>query len=1129
MTPTESSSSASAVEEQLAVIVGELSERARQGQSIDIKPYLESHPECAERLCQLLPTIEALAGFATPKNPSEDVAGADQAVGSVLGDYRVLDVVGRGGMGIVYEAEQISIGRRVALKVLPFASVLDERQINRFKNEVRAAGTLDHPNIVPVHAVGQWRGVHYYAMTFIQGQSLAEVIDGLRSRGKKPDSNDDDRETRTVASMAESSGQLDEAPTDLYLPGASGRRSETHEPERKETAGIADALLSTASSQRNSLPYFRGLARLGVEAAGALHHAHENGVIHRDIKPANLMVDVKGKLWITDFGLARLEADAGMTVTGDLMGTLRYMSPEQAMAKRVAVDHRSDIYSLGVTLYELITLRPAYGGENRQELLRQIAFDEPERPRRINPAIPAELETIVQKAMAKSPQERYDTAQECADDLLRFIEDKPIRAKQPTAVQRFVKWSRRHRPLVATTSFAGILVLLVATVASAMLAQRERAGRLAATKAAERETSLRKQVSANADRIARLLAESYLQKSKALCEDGDAGEGMLWLAEALSITPDDARDLSRVLRANVAAWYSHLNSLTAVLAHRGSVTDVAFSPDGARVLTASRDGTARLWDAATGSRVGATLQHDAPVIAAQFNPQGDQILTATETGATRLWNATGDPLAQPVQHQSSILAIGWTRRGWQVVIRPEDRQVRIRSAASGTAIGTAMHHDAKILSAALDQDGERVITGASDKTARLWNVITGEALQKFAGNSAVTAVSFSRDGALVLTGTASSDLVIWSTKTGKVITSDWLTSVPTNIAVSKDGGFVVAGGRFTTGPQVLKPSQQRNHFIGSTLRHADDVLSVAFSPDASHVVSGSKDGTARIWRLAQSRMMMELPLDNPNSPRLRQDVSFSPNGVHILRVDGNAAHVWDAATGKRVGKPLIQEKYVVHAEYSPDGTRIVTGAIADNGRGIVQLWDASTFHPIGPQLVHADRIKAVRFSPDGEYIYTACRDETIRKWDAATGKPVGPPLKHDGGVTDLSISTDGLRIVSGSYGGLWLWNAKTGKLVREASQFASNVMSVAFDPRGANYFAGIGTDTIHRWHTSGRPIGKPIDVYNGGGIELVFSPDGKFLHATGQLLGRCDGLPDRTTSFSYGSEERNRPWCGLQP
>ena len=205
-------------------------------------------------------------------------------------------------------------------------------------------------------------------------------------------------------------------------------------PGAETTEGPAAVFSTARSADRRG--YYRAVARLGAEAAAALDYAHQLGVVHRDVKPANLLVDGQGRLWVTDFGLARVQSEASLTVTGDLVGTLRYMSPEQALAKRVPIDHRTDVYSLGATLYELLTLEPAFRGRDRQELLRQIAFEEPLRPRRVNPAVPAELETVVLKAMAKSPDERYATAGELADDLERFLKDEPIRARRQTLPQR---------------------------------------------------------------------------------------------------------------------------------------------------------------------------------------------------------------------------------------------------------------------------------------------------------------------------------------------------------------------------------------------------------------------------------------------------------------------------------------------------------------------------------------------------------------------------------------------------------------------------------------------------------------------------------------------------------------------
>ena len=216
------------------------------------------------------------------------------------------------------------------------------------------------------------------------------------------------------------------------------------------------------------------VAALGIPAAEALDHAHKLGIVHRDIKPANLILDVEGNLWITDFGLARLQDDAGLTITGDLLGTLRYMSPEQALAKRGYLDHRTDIYSLGATLFELLTLRPAIDGQDRQEVLRRIAEDQPTSRRKLDPSIPRELETILLKALSKAPESRYATAQDLADDLERFLEHKPIRARRPSLLERAAKWSRRHRTVVATAVLFLLLAVVTLATSTVLIVRQQR-------------------------------------------------------------------------------------------------------------------------------------------------------------------------------------------------------------------------------------------------------------------------------------------------------------------------------------------------------------------------------------------------------------------------------------------------------------------------------------------------------------------------------------------------------------------------------------------------------------------------------------------------------------------------------
>jgi serine/threonine protein kinase/Tfp pilus assembly protein PilF len=442
------------VDESLESLVGQVADeflrRQRDGERPAVEEYIARYPQAAEVLRPVLASLGLLDLSRSGRDASAgagsgDPAPAPEGAAGTLGDFRILREVGRGGMGVVYEAEQISLGRRVALKVLPFASTLDAKQLQRFKNEAQAAAGLHHTNIVPVFATGCERGVHYYAMQFVEGQTLAAVIDELRHAAEPPP-NSEPRPSESGAEVG--------IKTTAYASLPDGLASDPTSPK---------AAFSTEPSTR-SPAYFRGVAQLGVQAAEALEHAHDMGVVHRDVKPANLLVDGRGHLWVTDFGLAHCQSQAGLTMSGDLVGTLRYMSPEQALAKRVMVDHRTDVYSLGVTLYELLTLEPAFNGRDRQELLRQIAFEEPRRPTSHNKALPVELETIVLKAMEKNPAERYATAQELAEDLDRYLRDEPIRAKRPSLVMRLRKWARRHQPVV--WSAAAFLLLALITLAS---------------------------------------------------------------------------------------------------------------------------------------------------------------------------------------------------------------------------------------------------------------------------------------------------------------------------------------------------------------------------------------------------------------------------------------------------------------------------------------------------------------------------------------------------------------------------------------------------------------------------------------------------------------------------------------
>ena len=420
------------------------------GVAVDEESILRQHPQFASILRGHFENIRMLHGAAQQLDQRPDaISGSSDSAGNRrIGEFRIRREIGRGGMGIVYEAEQETLGRSVALKVLPFAAVLDQRQVARFKREAQTAGQLNHPHIVPVHAVGCERGVHFYSMRLIEGQSLDVVLSELRTEF-------DISRTETFRTSTPSTGPIDTtneaSAAPAYAPSTWNRFSTNGTHESKD--------------------YIRSVVELGVQAASALQHAHEYGVVHRDIKPSNLLLDDGGQLWVTDFGLAHIQSDVELTQTGNVIGTLRYMSPEQAAGSTV-VDQRADVYSLGITLYELLTLQPAFAGENRASLAEQIANHDPVSARRLNPSISIDLETILLKSTAKLREDRYCTAAELQNDLQRYLDGRPTLARRPTLLDRATKWSMRHRALVATVCSV-LFVALIGSIVAALMVTAE--------------------------------------------------------------------------------------------------------------------------------------------------------------------------------------------------------------------------------------------------------------------------------------------------------------------------------------------------------------------------------------------------------------------------------------------------------------------------------------------------------------------------------------------------------------------------------------------------------------------------------------------------------------------------------
>jgi WD40 repeat protein/serine/threonine protein kinase len=983
-----SSSELSPRDQRVNEIIAAYLEAVDAGQSPDRQEILTRHPEMAAELSAFFADQDRFKRLAQPLGPAvpTHLAGEQPTLAPnqtapvepgtrlrYFGDYELLEEIARGGMGVVYKARQVSLQRSVALKMILAGQLASPVDVQRFHTEAEAAANLDHPNIVPIYEIGECSGQHYFSMKLIEGGNL---IVGSRQ-------------------------------------------------------------WAVGSKERQ-----RWAAEVLTQVARAVHFAHQRGILHRDLKPANILLAqptppssppsahclLPTVPMVTDFGLAQRVATpegeiaaARLTRTGAILGSPAYMAPEQASGSK-GLTTAVDVYGLGAILYELLTGRPPFQAENPLEILLHVLNREPQRPGALRPGIDRDLETICLKCLDKEPGRRYGSAEALAEDLERWLKGESILARPSTHRERIVKWIKRRPALAA-------LVCVSITAATALLIgglyyNAELQVALGQVDQVKRD--------ADTDRASARKANETAQKRLT------RAEGLLFNAHSTVVLPtnptlalllaiEGAQRLpgfqaNMALQAAMDACWEERT----LLGHRDDVLAAVFSPNGERLLTTSRDKTARLWDTATGKVLFTLEGHEAAVTFATFSPDGRRFLTLA-----------------PGPDRSAIL---WDAATGKQLVRlklSSDWDARFQAPGSGNPPSLLFLEE--FCMASFSPDGRMVVTAFGeypDFTARVWDAASGQELTVLKGHEgSVGSASFSPDGMWIVTASLDRTARIWEANTGKEVH-----------VLKGHSGAVFSAAFSPDGKRVLTVGEGR-HF---TFTAADGYQPGPLNADTWECCAG------RIWDAATGNEVAALKWSQGVNGVARRG-AFSPDGRRVVTAGWRYFHmtfnnakpsflprVWDAATGKEVRVLEGPQGPGVNAfAFSPDSGRLVT--VGEDHS--VLVWDLSTGKELARLRGHERPVLAAAFSPDGRHIATASADKTARLWETPTGRPPGEPA-----LARASLSPDGRQLVGIAGGKVVLQEARTGKEIRQLRQIErlTSANASAFDTPTAIQFSADG-------------------------------------------------------------------------
>jgi WD40 repeat protein len=994
-------------------------------------------------------------------------------------------------MGVVYEAWQNSMDRQVALKVLPVGIAADTKACTRFMREAQTAGKLNHQNIVGVHSTGVEEGTPWYSMEYVEGETLSQILGKLKETDES-------------------------AETPFGVP-------------------------------RDDVAYYSKLARCFADVADGLQHAHSKGVVHRDIKPSNLILEHEGRLRILDFGLARLEGEESLTLSGDFVGTPAYMSPEQAKRRKIPVDHRTDIYSLGATLYELLTHEQPFRGKDHNDTLSQIIERDPRPPRQLNSRVPADLETIVLKCLRKDTRDRYGTAEALGQDLRRFVRGDAVEAQAQSLWEKTARRLWRQRRLAVAVGALLIVGLVALAVSNVLIARARDEATLARDEATLARNKARH--------------ELYVSSMRLAMEDWYSGNYLGFTETLERYVPEH-----RAWDPRGWEWY-YLQSLRERDAEitldgdSAALRTVAWSPDGRLLAAGGSDGSVKIWDVDT-TKLFVKLDGKSSIKTVVWHPDGTRLAAGCTDGTVIIWDVETErePLSFVAHSQPrGTRSIAWSLEGrWLATCG--DEEVKIWDGLSDKLL-KPLEAGPRVDCVCWSRDGKRLAAGFRKESlgrVKVWDTSSWEELEAGSAlDDEPHTLAWSWDGRWLAAASVDQQIAIWNTKSwddfpgyqlGHEGMSHSLAWQPHGVLLASAGGNGVV--------KVWNPLESKEPV---RLRgHAGKVLSVTWNPAGTRVASASQDGTVKVWDPAQEQRSGVLPgefpatwspdgqllamedgvagvvrvVDASSGETVRklgpykldapQGLAFHPSSPWLAVASGGGTDnlVWDWQSGDVVYPFGEKTKGFVCVDWASNGELLAAG----RKEGSFVIYDAATGERVKVLRGHEGRAVDAAWSPDGERLATVSQDQSVRIWERDTwGEPrvvrrpsPSNPSDHSGPMDGLSWSPDSDRLATGgSEGTISIWDVATGDEVVKLSRHSARTLSVSWSPDGSRMASGSEDRTIKIWDVS---TGRELLTLRGQrwcAASLQWHPDGW------RLLS-AEGFPNSVRIWDARPKERSR-------